>query len=56
MDGVLITTITREDAMMITDFDDFCLWVYYLVDDICQQLQPYLRRPGPAPTSCSESG
>ena len=41
--------------MMITDFDDFSLWVYYIVDDICQQLQPYLRRPGPAPTSCSDS-
>ncbi len=41
--------------MMITDFDDFCLWVYYLVDTICQQLQPALRRPGPPPTSCSDS-
>ena len=41
--------------MMITDFDDFSLWVYYIVDDICQQLQPYLRRPGPVPTTCSDS-
>ena len=41
--------------MMIQDFDDFSLWVYYLVDDICQQLQPFLRRPGPPPTSCSDS-
>ncbi len=41
--------------MMITDFDDFSLWVYSIVDDICQQLQPYLHRPGPAPTSCSDS-
>ena len=41
--------------MMITDFDDFSLWVYYLVDDICQQLPPYLHRPGPLPTSCSDS-
>ncbi len=40
---------------MIADFDDFSLWVYYIVDDICQHLQPLLRRPGPAPTSCSDS-
>src|SRR5918998_165393 len=54
MDGVLTTT-AREDAMMIADFDDFSLWVYYIVDDICQQLQPLLRRPGPPPTSASDS-
>ena len=41
--------------MMIADFDDFSLWVYYIVDEICQQLQPLLHRPGPAPTSCSDS-
>jgi len=23
---------------MITDFDDFCLWVYIIVDDIRQQI------------------
>ena len=40
---------------MIQDFDDFSLWVYYIVDDICQQLRSYVRRPGPAPTSCSDS-
>jgi len=55
MDGVLITITAREDAMMIQDFDDFCLWVYYIVDDVCQQLQPLLRRPGPAPTTGSDS-
>lgn len=41
--------------MIITDFDDFCLWVYTIVDDIYQQLQPMLRRPGPSPTTCSDS-
>lgn len=41
--------------MMIQDFNDFSLWVYCIVDDICQQLQPYLHRPGPAPTSASDS-
>lgn len=39
---------------MIADFDDFCLWVYVLVDDLCQQLEPHLRRPGPQPV-CSDS-
>ncbi len=40
---------------MILDFDDFSLWVYYIVDAMHQQLQPFLRRPGPAPTTCSDS-
>ena len=34
---------------MITDFSDFCLYVYVIVDDIMQELAPILRRPGPAP-------
>ncbi len=34
---------------MITDFSDFCLYVYVIVDDIMQELAPVLRRPGPAP-------
>jgi hypothetical protein len=55
MDGVLTTTRAREDTMMIADFDDFSLWVYYIVDEICQQLSPLLRRPGPAPTTASDS-
>jgi hypothetical protein len=40
--------------MMITDFEDFCLWVFVIVDDICQQIAPLLKRPGPAPR-CSDS-
>lgn len=39
---------------MIEDFDEFCLYVYAIVDEICQQLAPFLRRPGPAPL-CSDS-
>lgn len=39
---------------MITSFDDFCLWMYVLVDDIWQKLAPSFRRPGPAP-ECSDS-
>ena len=40
---------------MIADFDDFCLYVYCIVDEICQQLAPVLHRPGPAPTTLSDS-
>lgn len=39
---------------MITDFDDFCLWTLVVVDDLCQLLAPYFRRPGPAP-ACADS-
>jgi hypothetical protein len=39
---------------MITDFEDFCLYVYVIVDDLCQQVAPLLRRPGPMPR-CSDS-
>ncbi len=34
---------------MITDFADFCLYVYVIVDDIMQELAPILKRSGPAP-------
>lgn len=40
---------------MIHDFDDFCLWTYVVVDDIWQQMARRFRRPGPAPTTCSDS-
>ena len=40
---------------MITDFDDFCLYVYCTVDEIYQQLAPHMCRPGPAPTTLSDS-
>ena len=40
---------------MIADFDDFCLYVYCIVDEICQRIQPLLHRPGPKPTTCSDS-
>ncbi|CAA9233003.1 MAG: hypothetical protein AVDCRST_MAG26-1055 [uncultured Chloroflexia bacterium] len=39
---------------MIADFDDFCLWIYVMVDTCYQQLAPLVRRPGPAPV-CSDS-
>ena len=39
---------------MINNFDDFCLYVFCIVDDITKQLAPFLKRPGPEP-SCSDS-
>ena len=38
-------------------FDDFCLAIYCIVDDLLtelKQLRPDLKRPGPAP-KCSDS-
>lgn len=39
---------------MITDFEDFCLWVFVIVDDIWKQIAPFFKRPGPPPL-CSDS-
>jgi Transposase DDE domain len=39
---------------MITDFEDFCLYLYVLVDDLWAQIGWRYRRPGPAP-ACSDS-
>ena len=40
---------------MITEFADFCLWMYVVIDALWQQLPPaYKRRSGPTPR-CSES-
>lgn len=40
---------------MITDFEDFCLWMYVVVDELWARLPaPYKRRSGPAP-ACSDS-
>lgn len=39
---------------MIADFDDFCLWMYVMIDDLWQHLAPLFGRPGPAP-ECSDS-
>src|SRR5919199_1012863 len=55
MVGAPNTTIGTEDPTMITDFDDFCLYVYCIVDEIYQHLAPQLQRPGPAPTTLSDS-
>jgi hypothetical protein len=39
---------------MIENFDDFCLWVYVIVDDLWQQISPMFKRPGPG-GECSDS-
>ncbi len=39
---------------MITDFEDFCTWVYVVVDEIGQEIEPRMSRPGPQPL-CSDS-
>lgn len=39
---------------MIDNFDDFCLLVFCIVDDLCIELKPWLKRPGPPP-KCSDS-
>ena len=39
---------------MIHDFEDFCTYVFVIVDDIVQELAPVLKRPGPDP-DCSDS-
>ena len=38
---------------MIADFEDFCLHLYVLVDDLWARIGDRYRRPGPAP-ACSD--
>jgi len=39
---------------MITEFEDFCLWMYVVVDELWPKVAPLCQRPGPAP-ECSDS-
>lgn len=39
---------------MIADFDDFCTWMYVIIDDLWQQVAPLFARPGPQ-ARCSDS-
>jgi hypothetical protein len=39
---------------MINDFDEFCLWMYVIVDDMWQRIEPLFKRPGSKP-ECSDS-
>lgn len=45
---------TRKAHSMITQFDDFCLWVYSIVDDIWQKIGSQFAHPGPQAV-CSDS-
>jgi hypothetical protein len=39
---------------MINDFNDFCTWMYVVIDDIWLKIAPFFKRPGPAP-ACPDS-
>ena len=39
---------------MIADFEDFCIWVFVIVDDIWKEVAPFFARPGPKP-ECTDS-
>lgn len=39
---------------MIADFDDFCTWMFVLIDDLWHGIAPLYQRPGPPPR-CSDS-
>src|SRR6516162_3855869 len=43
-----------EDSAMVTCFEDFCTWMYVVVDDLYAPIAPLFHRPGPAPR-CSDS-
>ena len=39
---------------MINDFNDFCTWLFVVVDEIWLKIAPFFKRPGPAP-ACPDS-
>ena len=39
---------------MKENFDDFCLWMLVIIDDIWEPIKPLFKRPGPEP-ECSDS-
>lgn len=40
---------------MITDFNDFVTWMYVIIDAMWQHIAPLYRRPGPPPSTWSDS-
>lgn len=40
---------------MITDFDDFVTWMFVIIDDLWQAIEHLYQRPGPDPSTCSDS-
>jgi Transposase DDE domain len=45
--------VPETEAACPWTFEDLCLWVYVVVDELWEQLAPRCRRPGPAP-ACSD--
>jgi Transposase DDE domain len=45
---------TNEVTNNIGGFDDFCLWMYCIVEDTWRQVKHLFKRPGP-PSRCSDS-
>jgi IS5 family transposase len=41
--------VAETDGACPWTFEDFCLWVYCLVDDLWPRIAPLCKRPGPAP-------
>lgn len=39
---------------MLPSFEDFCTWMYVIIDDLWKPIAPWFHRPGPAPL-CSDS-
>lgn len=39
---------------MVAQFEDYCSWMYVVVDELWPRVAPLCRRPGPAP-ACSDS-
>ncbi len=39
---------------MIANFEDFCTWMYVIIDDLYEQIAPLFIKPGPEPV-CSDS-
>ena len=40
---------------MIADFDDFVTYLFVIVDDLWKGIAPLYHRPGPEPSTCSDS-
>src|SRR3954464_3785043 len=47
--------VPETEVVSAWTFEDMCLWVYCLVDELWTQIGPRCRRPGPSPV-CSDPG
>ena len=37
---------------MVAHSDDFCLWVYMVVDEVFKEVEKHVSRPGSVPVCC----